>query len=243
MRRRRMLALGAAAGTVFGLVISDHIAAARPARPRARLLECGGFHGDEVPARTGQRWLGLFASRHGSELAFTPVRVTRFHDDIVDERPRQKTGREVSVRRRPEPIFLVRGADMLQPGPVVTVSSGERPLSHHSNIRLRLAGQEYRLQVLANRRNAEEDVPDDARLVLTHGSQRQILYDLRGKEPEEPNGWWLLWAGDLDRDGRLDLYVNVTRHYNVEERKLFLSSQAHKGRLVREIAEFVTTGC
>ena len=73
------------------------------------------------------------------------------------------------------------------------------------------------------------------------GESGQVLYSLQdcGNDPS----WRLLWAGDLDRDGKLDLYVSVTQHYNVSERKLFLSSQADEGQLVKEVADFVTSGC
>ena len=39
-------------------------------------------------------------------------------------------------------------------------------------------------------------------------------------------------------DGKLDLYVQVGYHYNSTQRKLFLSSQAKKGKLVREVADW-----
>jgi hypothetical protein len=68
-----------------------------------------------------------------------------------------------------------------------------------------------------------------------------MLYtlDVCGNDPY----WYLLWAGDLDRDGKLDLYLSVTQHYDVAERKLFLSSQARRKKLVREVASFEIGGC
>ncbi len=79
------------------------------------------------------------------------------------------------------------------------------------------------------------------KLVLVNGESRQVLYSLQewGSDPT----WTLVWAGDLDRDGKLDLYVSVTQHYDVTERKLFLSSPAGEGQLVKEVAEFVTSDC
>ena len=62
-------------------------------------------------------------------------------------------------------------------------------------------------------------------------------------EAHDEAQWVLLWAGDLDGDGRLDLYMNLSTHYNVSARRLFLSSAAASGALVREVAVFQTTGC
>jgi hypothetical protein len=85
------------------------------------------------------------------------------------------------------------------------------------------------------------DLPRNARLVLVFGELRQVLFSLQ--ECGNDASWSLIWAGDLDRDGKLDLYVSVTQHYNVSQRKLFLSSTAGDKQLVREVAEFITSGC
>jgi hypothetical protein len=53
----------------------------------------------------------------------------------------------------------------------------------------------------------------------------------------------LLFAGDLDRDGVLDLLLDTTDHYNLSRPTLFLSSQAGTGELLREVARFVAVGC
>jgi hypothetical protein len=53
----------------------------------------------------------------------------------------------------------------------------------------------------------------------------------------------LVWAGDLDGDGRLDLYMDLTDHYNVTNYVLFLSSRAVTGELVKQVASRRYVGC
>jgi hypothetical protein len=53
----------------------------------------------------------------------------------------------------------------------------------------------------------------------------------------------LVWAGDLDRDSKLDLLFDATYHYNVTHLVLYLSSAAKEGELVGKVAEWKTTGC
>jgi hypothetical protein len=77
--------------------------------------------------------------------------------------------------------------------------------------------------------------------MLQSGGTEQIPY-------EWPDGFSdqhceLFWAGDLDGDGRLDLVMNLSGHYNVSETTLFLSSTRQQGKLVRKAAVFRIVGC
>ena len=216
---------------------------AQPAQ-RAQLLEPGEFHGDEVKARSGEKWLGLHVSDHGSLLLPYRIKVEAVHDPIVDDDEAQKTGKAVSVDLPLQPSFLVKGAIGLKEGPIITVVDGDRPLEGVSPLSVRIGEHTYTLKIVgdkANEKCSEQTLPENARLVLVFGDSSQVLYSL--EECGDDAGWSLLWAGDLDRDGKLDLYVDVTQHYNVSERKLFLSALAAEGKLVKEVAELVTTGC
>ena len=211
--------------------------------PEATLLEVGEFHGDEVNAETGERWLGLHIADNGSTLLEYELAVDTVHDPLIDNDD-QKTGKKVSVNLPLEPMFLVNSDWILQSGPVETLFQGNNEgLQSVSPLKLKLADSSYEIKIVGDEGEKcwQDGLPKNAKLVLTKGDSSQILYTLQecGNDP----GWFLTWAGDLDKDGKLDLYVNVTQHYNVAERKLFLSSQAEEGQLVAEVAEFVTSGC
>ena len=53
----------------------------------------------------------------------------------------------------------------------------------------------------------------------------------------------VFWAGDLDRDGKLDLLIESASHANVSSLTLFLSSPAKENKLLEPVAQFVTQGC
>ena len=53
----------------------------------------------------------------------------------------------------------------------------------------------------------------------------------------------LLWAGDLNGDGKIDLFMNLSDHYNVQQMTLLLSSKGQRKSLVERVAVFRTTGC
>ncbi len=225
----------------FSIVIPPGATAACP--PEASLLEVGEFHGEEVLAETGERWLGLHIADNDSTLLEYELTVDTVHDALIDDE-QQKTGKKVSVNLPLEPMFLVNSDWVLQSGPVETVFKGNNEwLQSVSPIKVKLAGSDYEIKIEGDEGEKcwKDGLPKNARLILSNGKSVQVLYTLEecGSDP----GWFLHWAGDLDKDGKLDLYVTVTQHYNISERKLFLSSQADEGQLVAEVAEFVTSGC
>lgn len=221
------------------VVLCFSTAAAVKTTPKVQLLETGQFHGEEVAARTGERWLGLFPAANGFALLPSTIAVDTVFDPIVDA-DETKTGKKVSVRRDTEPLFLLKGAAMLQPGPVVTVFDEYTTLGNGATIDLRLKGQRYQLQVVSDDPKPADFLQQNTKLILTRGKTSQTLIWL--KEHTDA-GWGLYWAGDIDRDGKLDLYLDLAPHYNTSSKILFLSSQAGKGKLVKELARFVTVGC
>src|SRR5262245_65556102 len=73
-----------------------------------------------------------------------------------------------------------------------------------------------------------------------NGGRRQKLFDAAGpgttNDPalvvscDEPH-FTVHWAGDLDRDGRLDMLVTFSHKYSYHPRQLLLSSGARSGEL------------
>jgi len=212
------------------------------------LVETGeGFHGDEVKARNGEKWLGLYVTKDSSLLAESTLTVRRVFDPVIDEDERKPTGKSVSVGRREKPVFLVKNAVMLKRGEASTVYRGGLEGAHSFGrktlVTLKLGGQTYQLKVISPKRllpEADGLLPADAQLIFNSGSSTQTLYSLNNNGDDA--GWYLLWAGDVDGDGKLDLYLSLDG-YNYEQRVLFLSSQAKAGNLVGRVAEFVMTGC
>lgn len=211
-----------------------------------RLLETGeGFHGAEVKARSGEKWLGLYVTESGSELMESIIKIRLVNDPIVDEDELSATGKRVDVEYPTEPLLLVKNAPGVKPGPVTTIFYAKADeffsLYKHSPVSLKLGTCSYQLKLVGSGPGADSILPRDPQLLLTDGEITQVLCTLEGEVSDID--WSLCWAGDLDGDGKVDLYADLRPHYNVSERVLFLSSQAKTGQLVAKVAEFVTTGC
>ena len=213
------------------------------------MLLTGTFHADEITAKSGEMWFGLFRKNGKSVFVKTKIKVASVRDEIVDEAG-EKTGKEVGVNYGSEPIFLLKDPKNLSKGAVETLfysdstdetqQYSEQVLHNGSKKIFELKGQAFALKVV-NEKSSDENDLTDAKLVLVSGDTEQILY-----QPTE-DGFKaeflsVLWIGDLDRDGKPDLFLDISRE-NQSGYTLFLSSHAEKGKLVKEVAAFGTVGC
>lgn len=194
---------------------------------RGEILFTGSFHGDEVKARSGETWLCLMATKTGDELKTCTIDVKTVHDVIADD----NSGKEVSVRGGGEAVLLVRNVPGLKPGPVRTFFSGTWSL-RPENGSLGL-GSEMQLEM------GREGVWYTVEF-WAGSTRKQVLWrnEYVGDGPP-----LLRWVGDLDRDGKLDLLIDVTDHDNLSRMALFLSSLAKEGELVGLAGLFDSIGC
>jgi hypothetical protein len=192
-----------------------------------------------ILART--TWLGLFIKEgksdkktHESYLAVTSVSFAL----------RKELGPTV-YRLVTSPAgadLLLSGVSRLSPGPVTTLGQFIDFGGETREAEFRLSSRQYRIRL-----DSKEPNYCDAVIILTQGGRRQKLFDAAGprttNDPalvvscDEPH-FTVHWAGDLDRDGRLDMLVTFSHKYSYHPRQLFLSSGARSGELVAEVARY-----
>jgi hypothetical protein len=78
--------------------------------------------------------------------------------------------------------------------------------------------------------------PQNFRIELTCAGITQPLWDIRHPFPGDPEfdspKFKLLWAGDQDGDGRIDLEMELSPNFKCSRKVLFLSSRARPGSIV-----------
>ena len=209
-----------------------------------QILFVGQFHGDEITAESGEEWYGLFPAGDGFELRQTKITIEIVHDGIVDGED-EKTGKIVTTDQDDEPVFLVKGIPNLENKLIDTAFYGSEFIYPGQSKWLGFEGG-YALHGLGNASEHEssfsEIIVDNYRIRMNHQHQTQMIATVQrfASTDATPN---LIWAGDLDGDGKLDLLMDLTWHYNVKLPALFLSSQAEDGDLLKKVAELLQTGC
>src|SRR5690606_25194022 len=98
--------------------------------------------------------------------------------------------------------------------------------------------------ILRTSRAVTRDGSKVAVLVLEHNGKSQVI-DKNFHWPEEDRDiiGSLIWAGDLDGDGRLDLYTDLFNEKGSVTTRLHLSTSASDGKLVGTAATFSSSGC
>jgi hypothetical protein len=180
---------------------------------------------DEAGDWGGSGWLG-WSSTSGS---LHPVRV------IVRNRPKDNdSDDDVTVERIPEVTYAVRCVSQLRAAQIETSTLATDSLEPNRPVQISLGRRRYELRLQSSR-----DDLSDARVILTDGARSQVLYSVDGFA-DEPH-FDIDWAGDLDRDGRLDLVVNLSRKYSHHPYRLLLSTKASAADIVGEAAMFETS--
>jgi hypothetical protein len=218
---------------------------------KTKLLETGeGFHGDEINAKNGETWLGLFKKNDKYFLRSTKINIKRVNDPITDN-PKEKTGKSVAVSENGNPLFLVKNSNELTDGEVKSSfwmninDLAEDEYSDASSLKKNFVqeydfdGTKYILRVKSGINKKGENI---IALVLEGDGKSQVIHSLKSFEEGDYLGS-VYFAGDLDNDNKPDFYFDLYFHDNTEYKNLFLSSKAKKGKITEKVATFSTTGC
>lgn len=227
---------------------AERKSSSRPVEFPFRLVETGGgYHGEEIDARNGETWTGLFGDDLTFNLKPATVRIKRVRDSIIDGNgPGEVTGKSVSVMSGKKPLFMIKGGTPPPPGPVTTLFFFDRDADSAEDRSIRpgfkkdftIGGKSYSLSA---RSGLDLKGKKIMALLLESDDRSQILNAI----PDGEGNYLgvLEWIGDIDRDGKPDLYLDLYMHDNVIDKNLFLSSMATKGTLVKLAGSFFRTGC
>ncbi|HVH34650.1 MAG TPA: hypothetical protein VM847_11145 [Tahibacter sp.] len=204
------------------------------------------FHGDEVPARDGETWLALAVSDGKARLQSVKLEVTAVSDPLVDD-PDDRSARSVAAPGVEALVFL-RGIDALKPGDAGAVLAREQTVSTERPLRLGSDAAAPQITVHCAK-SAGQTEASSCEVSLGDGKTTQVLFRVAGERSEVDGRVFddavatVTFAGDLDHDGRVDLVIDTSDHYNLSRPTLFLSGAAAPGLLVGRVAQQQLTGC
>lgn len=222
----------------------EDVAFSEPSKNLIDVYENGNLYREsEVVAKSGEAWLVL--TKREGKYSFIKAKAT-----VTRKGTYSFAGDEPDVQLKFDkpgvPIIAVRNIKSLRPGPVSTLY--HRPSYDEldrQNRSIDPMGTGYRQAFVLNDRTYvlrvsnglhRDGTPENV-LVLENGGITQIVaqnYDEIGN---------LLWVGDMDNDGKLDLYFDEANEKGGFYVGLYLSSEADPGKLLKRVALFEVAGC
>ncbi len=203
---------------------------------------------DDLDVSSGETWLGLYASKGQLQLASTKVTRSPRKGYIG---PGDQPSDWLKYERKGELFFLVKDIPELKPGKVTTLyrQPNKQQMADPKDYELSdgyrrefVLGQET--YILRTSHGITRDGLKAVVLVLEKNGVSQVI-DKNFHSPAEDRDivGRLFWAGDLDGDGKLDLYTDWWNEKGSITTILHLSTYASDGDLIGRAATFSSSGC
>ncbi len=214
-----------------------------------KVLTVGTFHSDEVWDNADkEKWFGLFKGKTGFYLEETNLKTKRVNDQIVDENENGKTGWEVQTINKDTSIILIEASYFLTPHIVEQAILSKEQIFPGDTLRINYLGIDYKLFSTGGKKKVQDD-PEwfdvwNYKLYLTATIKGQQKTSLLVAQPNFDDQMInLIFAGDIDGDGILDLIIDTSRHYNATSPTIYLSRPADNGEVVKPIGGHTSVGC
>src|SRR6266550_4685457 len=219
----------------------------------AELFFVGDYYPGEVRVVTGDTVLGLFRSSESWELAPTRLVVEPIHNACTDK-PGEQNGRRVRIDRAEAPIFLTRGIPRLRAGRVRTVFSGRdqvfpgqsREFEFKSRVDYWMISAFGTVPYTQPGRAVQGGIRDYVLAVSrTPWDRAQTIFEFHASPGAGGlyNPPTLVWIGDIDGDGQMDLFLDTKTGELVGSWVLYLSSLATGQELVHKGAQHLGRIC
>jgi len=178
------------------------------------VLESGVY--EKIVIDNGEVWLGVYPARDHAEVRECKLRVRQAKNP--DEYEGDAT--KVTVTPNDEPLFMLKGAHSVKLGNVKSLYTKSDELPR--KVPVTLQGKKYLIETVEEK---ESDGRRVWRLKLRLDGREMVLGECPRRDSIYP-----VWAGDLDGDGRLDVYVRIEHHNYAMEQLLYLSSTDTTGK-------------
>lgn len=212
-----------------------------------QVLTTGVFHEVEVSQSAGNlEWYGIFLNGHRNYLAKTRIELKRVYDPILDD-DNEKTGWEILTENKDTCALLIESLPILTEREIHEIEL-PNTIFPGDTTTFNYLGLQYTLFATGEKRK----VQDDSEWFEVWNYKLFLMVDIKGVSKKSlliahPNFddamTTILFAGDIDGDGILDLIIDSSRHYNATYPTLYLSKPANQEEVVKPIGGMRSVGC
>ena len=217
---------------------------------QVKVLMLGSFHDEEVWKNAEkEKWFGLFRSSKEQYLSEIIVNISRIFDPITDQDSlNNKTGWLVESINKDDCIALIAGLPFLNNHKIEEKILSKNEILPNEELKFNYLGIDYKL--FATGEITKDSL--DPSFYEIHNYKLFLKSTKNGKEITDKLVETLnfddaminiLFAGDIDNDGILDLIIDTSRHYNKTEPTIYLSKPSNSSKLLKIVGRHSTVGC
>ena len=222
--------------------------------PGGKIIEMvtdGLYRRSDLEAKNGESWLVFTKDTLGGYALERSKASVR--NMATGTWPGEELDAKLTLKTKGAPLFAVKNLKQLKPGAIPTLYSrgifvegsdadteSEEISTGYRRI-FAFNGEDY---LFRSSEGLTKDGTKVAVLVMESGGKSQVVkqvYHVPSDDRDTIGSF--LWVGDLDSDGKLDLYMDEFNEKGFTRTDLFLSSIASKDQLVAHAASFGVPGC
>jgi hypothetical protein len=210
-----------------------------------KLLKPGIFHNEEVwETAASEKWVGLFKNKQGYYTAEVKIKTGRIKDEMVDEGTSNKTGWKITTNIKDSALCLISGIELSPISKIESAGLNGKQIMPGDSISFKYLNINYVIYATGIVKKGEWEEINNYKLYLKTQKEGKTSIELLAAEPGFNDTMIeILFAGDADGDGILDLLINCSNHYNRTRPTLFLSKYADPGHILKVVAQHNTVGC
>jgi hypothetical protein len=204
------------------------------------VLQTGQYgEADWDASKLSNSWMGLFLGKKGYYLAKTELKVSE-ELRFSKKDPEQKIkGKNLQTQNDDSCLILMESQPFLNNHPIPGISLKTRSLDPGVSIDFDYLGHKYHLMASGfqgPQKEGDELQISSYKLFLTSDVfGKQVTELIVSESLLEEITPQLIFAGDIDGDGLLDLVIDISNHGHKSIPALYLSKPAAKGNLLKPV--------
>lgn len=216
---------------------------------QTEIMPTGFLHEDELDINFKNKiWYGIFIEKGKKYIAKTHMQALKVHDPIIDEYEEEKTGWDIKTNSADSCILLIEASPYISEKTISTFALPEETILPGDTVTFQFLNHNYTIYATGtmNKSNGENKYESisNYKLYISTIKDKKTINTLLVAQPNFEDAMIIvLFAGDIDGDGILDLILDTSNQYNVSKPTLYLSKPAAENKILKPMGFHQSVGC